>query len=71
MPAGFSARTVVVVDSSALIAFFLREEGWRSMASYLGRLMKCKECGLIMDRDVVAVLSLQMRGEGFPSKCPQ
>ncbi|MEM0328188.1 MAG: hypothetical protein QXN53_06410 [Thermoproteota archaeon] len=30
-----------------------------SMASYEGRLMKCK------DRDVVAVLNLQMRGEGL------
>ncbi|MBO3762811.1 MAG: hypothetical protein JTT16_05145 [Candidatus Brockarchaeota archaeon] len=33
-----------------------------SMASYEGRLMKCK------DRDVVAVLNLQMRGEGFPQR---
>ena len=26
---------MVVVDSSALIAFFLREEGWRSIAKYM------------------------------------
>ncbi|MEM3833184.1 MAG: transposase [Thermoprotei archaeon] len=36
-----------------------------SMASYLGRIMRCEKCGLTMDRDVVAVLNLQMRGEGF------
>ncbi|MEM0162457.1 MAG: transposase, partial [Thermoproteota archaeon] len=39
-----------------------------SMASYLGRLMKCEKCGLAMDRDVVAVLNLQMRGAGFPQR---
>ncbi|MEM2557863.1 MAG: transposase [Nitrososphaerota archaeon] len=39
-----------------------------SMASYGGRLIKCKKCNLIMDRDVIAVLNLQMRGEGFPQK---
>ncbi|MEM3575973.1 MAG: transposase [Thermoproteota archaeon] len=39
-----------------------------SMASYLGRIMKCEKCGLAMDRDVVAVLNLQMRGEGFPQR---
>ncbi|MBO3763419.1 MAG: hypothetical protein JTT16_00965 [Candidatus Brockarchaeota archaeon] len=33
-----------------------------SMASYEGRLMKCK------DRDIVAVLNLQIRGEGFPQR---
>ncbi|MEM0076411.1 MAG: hypothetical protein QXY91_02315 [Thermoproteota archaeon] len=33
-----------------------------SMASYEGRIMKCK------DRDVVAVLNLQMRGEGFTQR---
>ncbi|MEM3808838.1 MAG: hypothetical protein QW342_02795 [Thermoproteota archaeon] len=33
-----------------------------SMASYEGRIMKCE------DRDVVAVLNLQMRGEGFPQR---
>ncbi|MEM0259479.1 MAG: transposase [Thermoproteota archaeon] len=38
-----------------------------SMASYLGRIMKCEECGLAMDRDIV-VLNLQMRGEGFPKE---
>lgn len=39
-----------------------------SMATYEGRLMKCCKCGLIMDRDVVAVLNLQMRGAGFPQR---
>ncbi|MEM2860303.1 MAG: zinc ribbon domain-containing protein [Candidatus Bathyarchaeia archaeon] len=32
--------------------------------------MKCKECGFVMDRDIVAVLNLQMRGEGFPQRAP-
>ncbi|MEM3832049.1 MAG: transposase [Thermoprotei archaeon] len=41
-----------------------------SMASYLGRMMKCEECGLTMDRDIIAVLNLQMRGEGFPQRDP-
>ncbi|MEM3832063.1 MAG: transposase [Thermoprotei archaeon] len=36
-----------------------------SMASYLGRIMRCEECGLTMDRDIIAVLNLQMRGIGF------
>ncbi|MEM0328268.1 MAG: transposase [Thermoproteota archaeon] len=39
-----------------------------SMASYEGRIMKCEECGLAMDRDIVAVLNLQMRGEGFTQR---
>ncbi|MEM3636539.1 MAG: zinc ribbon domain-containing protein [Thermoproteota archaeon] len=39
-----------------------------SMASYEGRLMKCEECNIILDRDVVAVLNLQMRGEGFTQR---
>ncbi|MEM0262515.1 MAG: transposase [Nitrososphaerota archaeon] len=39
-----------------------------SMASYGGRIMKCGKCGLTMDRDVIAVLNLQMRGEGFPQR---
>ncbi|MEM0162657.1 MAG: transposase [Thermoproteota archaeon] len=39
-----------------------------SMASYEGRLMKCEECNIILDRDIVAVLNLQMRGEGFPQR---
>ncbi|MEM0161933.1 MAG: zinc ribbon domain-containing protein [Thermoproteota archaeon] len=39
-----------------------------SMASYLGRIMKCEECNIILDRDIVAVLNLQMRGEGFPQR---
>ncbi|MEM1769590.1 MAG: hypothetical protein QXG93_03805, partial [Nitrososphaerota archaeon] len=38
--------------------------------SYGGRLIKCKKCNLIMDRDVIAVLNLQMRGEGFPQRAP-
>ncbi|MHA1835931.1 MAG: RNA-guided endonuclease InsQ/TnpB family protein [Candidatus Odinarchaeia archaeon] len=33
-----------------------------SMASYEDRIMKCKDCGLKLNRDVVAVLNLQMRG---------
>jgi len=33
-----------------------------SMASYEGRLMKCTKCNLILDRDIVAVSNLQMRG---------
>ncbi|MEM3832894.1 MAG: transposase [Thermoprotei archaeon] len=41
-----------------------------SMASYLGRIMRCEECGLTMDRDIVAVLNLQMRGEGFTQRDP-
>ncbi|MEM1658493.1 MAG: transposase [Candidatus Jordarchaeales archaeon] len=39
-----------------------------SMASYGGRIMRCEKCGLTMDRDVVAVLNLQMRGAGFPQR---
>ncbi|MEM4001440.1 MAG: transposase [Saccharolobus sp.] len=39
-----------------------------SMASYGGRIMKCGKCGLTMDRDVTAVLNLQMRGEGFTQR---
>ncbi|MEM3576728.1 MAG: zinc ribbon domain-containing protein [Thermoproteota archaeon] len=39
-----------------------------SMASYEGRMMKCEKCGLAMDRDVVAVLNLQIRGEGFTQR---
>ncbi|MEM3833049.1 MAG: transposase [Thermoprotei archaeon] len=41
-----------------------------SMASYLGRIMRCEECGLTMDRDIIAVLNLQMRGEGFTQRAP-
>ncbi len=33
-----------------------------------GSIMKCEKCGLTMDRDVVAVLNLQMRGIGFPQR---
>ncbi|MEM3832449.1 MAG: transposase [Thermoprotei archaeon] len=39
-----------------------------SMASCLGRIMKCEECGLTMDRDIIAVLNLQMRGIGFTQR---
>jgi len=38
------------------------------MVAYGGRLMKCEKCNLIMDRDIVAVLNLQMRGAGFPQR---
>jgi len=38
------------------------------MVAYGGRLMKCEKCSLIMDRDIVAVLNLQMRGAGFPKR---
>lgn len=38
------------------------------MATYEGRLMRCSDCGLILDRDIVAVLNLQMWGIGFPPK---
>jgi len=30
--------------------------------------MKCKKCSLTMDRDIVAVLNLQMRGAGLPQR---
>jgi len=39
-----------------------------SMASYGGRIMKCEKCNVILDRDVIAVLNLQMRGVGFPQR---
>jgi hypothetical protein len=39
-----------------------------SSNAYGGRLMRCGKCNLIMDRDVVAVLNLQMRGAGFPQR---
>ncbi len=38
------------------------------MVTYEGRLMRCEECSYVMDRDVVAVLNLQMWGVGFPLK---
>jgi len=38
------------------------------MAAYEGRSMKCEECNTVIDRDVVAVLNLQMRGAGFPQR---
>jgi len=34
------------------------------MATYEGRLMKCENCGIIADRDVIAVLNLRMWGLG-------
>jgi transposase len=36
--------------------------------AYGGRLMKCEKCSLTMDRDVVAVLNIQMRGAGLPQR---
>ena len=30
--------------------------------------MKCRKCKLVLDRVVVAVLNLQMRGEGLPQR---
>ncbi|MEM3891729.1 MAG: transposase [Nitrososphaerales archaeon] len=39
-----------------------------SMASYGGRIMKCEKCNVILDRDVIAVLNLQMRGAGFTQR---
>lgn len=38
------------------------------LVAYGGRLMKCEKCSLIMDRDIVAVLNLQMRGAGLPQR---
>jgi len=38
------------------------------MATYEGRLMKCKKCGFIADRDIIAVLNLQMWGLGVTPK---
>jgi len=38
------------------------------LATYEGRLMKCKKCGLILDRDVIAALNLQMWGSGVTPK---
>ena len=38
------------------------------MSAYEGRLMKCKKCNLVLDRDVVAVLNLQMWGLGVAPK---
>jgi len=38
------------------------------MAAYGGRLMKCLKCGLVLDRDIVAVLNLQMWGSGVTPK---
>ncbi|MEM2027005.1 MAG: transposase [Candidatus Bathyarchaeia archaeon] len=41
-----------------------------SMASHGGRIMKCEECNVILDRDIIAVLNLQMRGAKFPQRAP-
>jgi transposase len=30
--------------------------------------MRCRKCKLVLDRDVVAVLNIRMRGEGFPQR---
>jgi transposase len=30
--------------------------------------MRCEKCSLTMDRDIVAVLNLEMRGEGLPQR---
>ena len=38
------------------------------MAAYRGKLLRCMKCGIILDRDVVAVLNLQMRGAGVPPR---
>ncbi len=38
------------------------------MAAYGGRLMRCKKCGFIADRDAIAVLNLRMRGSGVTPK---
>jgi len=39
-----------------------------TLVAYRGRLMRCERCGLVMDRDVVAVLNLQMWGLGVAPK---
>ena len=41
-----------------------------TLVAYRGRLMKCKECGFTIDRGIVAVLNLQMRGAGVPPRAP-
>jgi len=39
------------------------------MVAYEGRLVKCKKCGLVADRDVVAAINLQMWGvRGAPER---
>jgi len=38
------------------------------LVAYGGRLMKCEKCSLTMDRDIAAVLNLQMRGAGLPQR---
>jgi putative transposase len=38
------------------------------LVAYEGRLMKYGKCSTVMDKDIVAVLNLQMRGEGFPQR---
>lgn len=39
-----------------------------TVAAYGGRLMKCDRCGLMMDKDVIAVLNLRMWGFGVTPK---
>ncbi len=40
------------------------------LSAYEGRLMKCKNCGIIADRDVIACLNLRMWGFGVtPNGC--
>ncbi len=41
-----------------------------TMVAYRGRSMRYRKCGLIMDRDIVAVLNLQMWGPGVTPKAP-
>jgi transposase len=38
------------------------------LVAYGGRLMRCEECSLTMDRDVVATINPQMRGAGLPQR---
>ena len=38
------------------------------LVAHGGRLMKCEPRNLIMDRDIVAALNLQMRGAGLPQR---
>ena len=38
------------------------------LSAYRGRLMKCEKCGFIKDRDIIAVLNLQMWGSGVTPK---
>jgi len=40
------------------------------LSAYRSRLMKCQKCNLIQDRNVIAVLNLQMRGSGVTQSTP-